>query len=48
VTFQGFATEAMYPKTGCAYYEQLQGDHFVLYTGKPICGHRIPYKIPGH
>jgi hypothetical protein len=48
VTFQGFATEAMYPKTGCLYFLQLQHDHFVLYNGKALCGNRITYKIPGH
>ncbi|MBO0729054.1 MAG: ABC transporter substrate-binding protein [Acidimicrobiaceae bacterium] len=48
VTMQGFATEAMYPKTGCLYFFQLQHDHYVMYSGKPICGTRIPYHIPGH
>ncbi|MBO0729055.1 MAG: ABC transporter substrate-binding protein [Acidimicrobiaceae bacterium] len=48
VSFRGFATDAMFPKTGCTYFEQLQGDHFVLYGGKPICGYRIPFKLPSH
>ncbi|HLG66989.1 MAG TPA: ABC transporter substrate-binding protein [Acidimicrobiales bacterium] len=41
VTFKGFATPAMFPKTSCGYYMQLQGDKFVVYSGKPVCGTRI-------
>ena len=45
VTFKGFATAAMFPKTACDYFEQLQGDKFVTVTGKPICGTRITVKF---
>ncbi len=46
VTFKGFGTPAMFPKTSCTYYEQLQGDHFVTFSGKPVCGTRITYTTP--
>jgi branched-chain amino acid transport system substrate-binding protein len=46
VTFQHFGTLGQLPKTGCGYYEQLVGSKFVLYSGKAICGTRIPYTNP--
>ena len=46
VGFKGFATPAMFPKTACAYYVQLQGAKFVTVTGKPFCGTRITVKFP--
>ena len=45
VTFKGFATPAMFPKTSCDYYEQLQGSKFVTVTGKAICGKRITVRF---
>ena len=46
VSFQHFGTVAMIPKTSCAYFEQLRGDHFVPYSGKAVCGKRISYNVP--
>ena len=37
----GFGTEAIVPKTLCAYYMQLKGTQFVVYSGKAVCGSRI-------
>lgn len=37
-SFTGFGTGTSVPKTGCADYEQLTGDHFTLFEGKRLCG----------
>jgi branched-chain amino acid transport system substrate-binding protein len=42
-TFQHFGTVNMFPKTACDYFAQLQGDKFVIYKNKPICGTRVAY-----
>jgi branched-chain amino acid transport system substrate-binding protein len=47
VSFTGFGTEAMFPQTGCAYYEQLVNGQWHAYDGKPICGSLLTQKAPG-
>jgi len=37
----GFGTEAIVPKVLCGYNMQLQGNKFVVATGKAVCGKRI-------
>jgi branched-chain amino acid transport system substrate-binding protein len=47
VTFKGFGTLAMIPKTGCTYVVQLKGSKFVVANGgTPVCGTRMTYTAP--
>jgi branched-chain amino acid transport system substrate-binding protein len=37
-----FSNVSAIPTTACAYYDQLQGNKFVLATAKPVCGTLVP------
>ncbi len=37
-----FANETAIPAKVCAYYDQLQGNHFILATPQPVCGTLVP------
>jgi hypothetical protein len=36
--FEHAGTPGIFPKSVCAYFEELKGSSFSLVTGKPICG----------
>jgi branched-chain amino acid transport system substrate-binding protein len=42
IPMAGFGTAAIVPKTLCAYYMHLKDGKFSVYTGKAVCGKRIP------